>query len=109
MELDVDRITSLLKDISRSTPMEFNEQDDMSGGSTPPPSDSGGGQTSSTTSTPSSVKKWEDQYSTTRGKANPIDSKSVWSSGRTMGKTHGGPGYKWFTGLKRGVANPAQE
>ena len=55
------------------------------------------------------LKKWADQYNTTRGKANPIDSKSVWSSGRTMGKTHGGPGYKWFTGLKRGVANPAQE
>lgn len=94
-----------MKNVTSSTPQEFNEQDDMSTASTPPPSDGGG----TTSSTPSSVKKWEDQYSTTRGKANPINSKSVWSSGRTMGKTHGGPGYKWFTGLKRGVANPAQE
>jgi hypothetical protein len=105
MELDVDNITSFLKNVSRSTPMEFNEQDDMSTDSTSSPSSGGG----STSSTPSSVKKWGDQYNTTRGKANQIDSKSVWSSGRTMGKTHGGPGYKWFTGLKRGVANPAQE
>ena len=105
MELDVDKITSFLKNVSRSTPMEFNEQDDMSTESTSSPSSGGG----STSSTPASVKKWADQYNTTRGKANPIDSKSVWSSGRTMGKTHGGPGYKWFTGLKRGVANPAQE
>lgn len=108
MELDIDKITSLLRDISKYSPMEFNEQDDMSGDSTPPPS-SDGGSTTSAGSTPSSVKKWEDQYNTSRGKANPIDSKSVWSSGRTMGKTHGGPGYKWFTGLQRGVANPAQE
>lgn len=105
MELDIDKITFLMKNVTSSTPQEFNEQDDMSTASTPPPSDGGG----TTSSTPSSVKKWEDQYSTTRGKANPINSKSVWSSGRTMGKTHGGPGYKWFTGLKRGVANPAQE
>jgi hypothetical protein len=105
MELDVDKITSFLKNVSRSTPMEFNEQDDMSTDTTSSPSSGGG----STSSTPASVKKWTDQYNTTRGKANPIDSKSVWSSGRTMGKTHGGPGYKWFTGLKRGVANPAQE
>ena len=105
MELDVDKITSFLKNVSRSTPMEFNEQDDMSTDTTSSPSSGGG----STSSTPASVKKWTDQSNTTRGKANPIDSKSVWSSGRTMGKTHGGPGYKWFTGLKRGVANPAQE
>ena len=105
MELDVDKITSFLKNVSRSTPMEFNEQDDMSTDTTSSPSSGGG----STSSTPASVKKWTYQYNTTRGKANPIDSKSVWSSGRTMGKTHGGPGYKWFTGLKRGVANPAQE
>lgn len=102
--LDVDNITRLLNDISRSSPMEFNEQEDM-GGETSTSTDS----SSSTSSTSSSVKKWEDQYQTSRGKANPINSKSVWSSGRTMGKTHGGPGYKWFTGMKRGVANPAQE
>jgi hypothetical protein len=104
MMLDVDNITRLLNDISRSSPMEFNEQEDM-GGETSTSTDS----SSSTSSTSSSVKKWEDQYQTSRGKANPINSKSVWSSGRTMGKTHGGPGYKWFTGMKRGVANPAQE
>jgi hypothetical protein len=103
MMLDVDNITRLLNDISRSSPMEFNEQEDM-GGETSTSTDS-----SSSSSTSSSVKKWEDQYQTSRGKANPINSKSVWSSGRTMGKTHGGPGYKWFTGMKRGVANPAQE
>jgi len=102
MELDVDRITDLLRGVSKISKSEFNEQEE-----TPPASDGAGA--GSTSSTPSSVKKWEDQYQTTRGKANPIDSKSVWSSGRTMGKTHGGPGYKWFTGLKRGVANPAQE
>lgn len=106
MMLDVDNITRLLNDISRSSPMEFNEQEDM-GGETSTSTDSSS--SSSSSSTPSSVKKWEDQYQTSRGKANPVDSKSVWSSGRTMGKTHGGPGYKWFTGLKRGVANPAQE
>jgi hypothetical protein len=32
-----------------------------------------------------------------------------WESGRTMGKTYGGSGYKWFTGLTRGHANPAKE
>jgi hypothetical protein len=102
MELDVDKIINDLKKVVKTTYNEFNEQDDMSAGSS---SSDGGG----TSSQSSSVKKWEDQYNTTRGKANPISSKSVWDSGRTLGKTHGGPGYKWFTGLKRGVANPAQE
>ena len=50
-----------------------------------------------------------------------------WESGRTMGKTYGGPGYKWesgrtfgktymndpkhkwYSGVQRGKANPATE
>ena len=50
-----------------------------------------------------------------------------WESGRTMGKTYGGPGYKWesgrtfgktymndpkhkwYSGVQRGKANPASE
>ena len=50
-----------------------------------------------------------------------------WESGRTMGKTYGGPGYKWesgrtfgktymndpkhkwYSGVQRGKANPAAE
>jgi hypothetical protein len=50
-----------------------------------------------------------------------------WESGRTMGKTYGGPGYKWesgrtfgktymndpkhkwYSGVQRGKANPAKE
>lgn len=94
MELDVDKITTFLNRVSPSNFVEFNEQEDMS---------------TDSTSTPSSVKKWEDQYGLGRGKANTIDSKSVWNSGRTMGKTYGGSKYKWYTGIQRGVANPAQE
>jgi hypothetical protein len=56
---------------------EMGEQDDVT--SSTPPSGGGGG----------SIPKWEDTYSLTRGKANPL-MKS---------------GQKWQTGLTRGAAN----
>ena len=92
MELDVDRITDLLRGVSKISKSEFNEQEE-----TPPASDGAGA--GSTSSTPASVKKWEDQYQTTRGKANPIDSKSVASGLQIEGYPKVGPP---LTSLKYG-------
>lgn len=63
---------------SDSEPKEEMEEQDDAATSTPP-SGGGGG----------SIPKWEDTYTTTRGKANPL-MKS---------------GEKWQTGLTRGAAN----
>ena len=82
MNSDVDAILGILRQFSNSSKEEFVEQEGEAS------ADTGGGDTGgSASATP--VKKWE--------------------SGRTMGKTYGGSGYKWFTGLKRGHANPAKE
>jgi hypothetical protein len=67
---------------------EFNEQEDA-------PASNGG--------TPAS--KWES--GTTRGKANPIDSKTKWESGATRGKANPiDSKAKWESGATRGKANP---
>ena len=52
------------------------------------------------------VKKHSDTYQTKRGKANPIDMKSKWESGRTMGKTYMGPNSKWESGRTMGSTGP---
>lgn len=66
--------------------------------------------TDTTTSTASAgyptVKKHSDTYQTKRGKANPIDMKSKWESGRTMGKTYMGPNSKWESGRTMGSTGP---
>ena len=49
--------------------------------------------------------KWDSGV--TRGKANPIDSKSKWDSGTTRGKANPiDSKSKWESGLNRGKANP---
>jgi hypothetical protein len=66
--------------------------------------------TDTTTSTSSTgyptVKKHSDTYQTKRGKANPIDMKSKWESGRVMGKTYMGPNAKWESGRTMGSTGP---
>jgi hypothetical protein len=70
---------------------QFGEQEAQAGAES-----SGGG-------TPAS--KWETGL--TRGKANPIDSKSKWDSGATRGKANPiDSKSKWESGLNRGKANP---
>lgn len=64
---------------SDSEPREEMEEQDDAAASTPSSGGGGGG----------SIPKWEDTYTTTRGKANPL-MKS---------------GQKWQTGLTRGAAN----
>ena len=68
--------------------------------------DAGAGASSGGAATPASVKKWESGRTMGKTYGGPG---YKWESGRTMGKTYGGPGHKWFTGLQRGHANPAQE
>jgi len=83
MNSDVDAILGILRQFSNSSKEEFVEQEGEAS------ADTGGGDTGGGTASASPVKKWE--------------------SGRTMGKTYGGHGYKWFTGMQRGHANPAKE
>ena len=64
---------------SDSEPREEMEEQDDAAASTPSSGGGGGG----------SIPKWEDTYTTTRGKSNPL-MKS---------------GQKWQTGLTRGAAN----
>lgn len=97
MILDVNSIIRILSDTSKQGKFEFTEQEGET--STPP---SGGG-------TPSSypqVSKWESGRTMGKTYGGPG---YKWESGRTMGKTYGGSNYKWFTGLKRGKANQAKE
>jgi hypothetical protein len=62
--------------------------------------------TSSSDTSSGTVKKWESGRTMGKTYGGPG---YKWESGRDMGKTYGGSGYKWFTGLKRGHANPAKE
>ena len=85
---------------------EFTEQE---GETSTPPSGGGSGSASSGGGTPSSypqVSKWESGRTMGKTYGGPG---YKWESGRTMGKTYGGSNYKWFTGLKRGKANQAKE
>jgi hypothetical protein len=79
---DIDYIIALLKNLTtdgkKSSKDELGEQDAAAGG--------GGGATSNTNKRGSN---WNELYTLTRGKANPL----------------GKAGEKWETGIKRGNAN----
>lgn len=75
MRTDVDYIISLMKEYTPKSDGELGEQDS--------PAPAGGGEGYPT------VSKWEELYTTTRGKANKL----------------GKSGEKWESGLNRGVAN----
>jgi hypothetical protein len=97
MDLNVDNIINLLKKLSHSNKVEFTEQD--------APADT----SSSDTSTASSgtVKKWESGRVMGKTYGGPG---YKWESGRTFGKTYmNDPKHKWYSGVKRGKANPAAE
>ena len=97
MDLNVDNIINLLKKLSYSNKVEFTEQDT--------PADT----SSSDTSTASSgtVKKWESGRVMGKTYGGPG---YKWESGRTFGKTYmNDPKHKWYSGVKRGKANPAAE
>jgi hypothetical protein len=100
MNSDVDTILGILRQFSNSSKEEFVEQEGEAS------ADTGGGATGGGTSSASPVKKWESGRTMGKTYGGPG---YKWESGRTMGKTYGGSGYKWFTGLTRGHANPAKE
>jgi hypothetical protein len=100
MKSDVDAILGILNQFSKFSKQEFSEQEGETS------TDAGAGASSGGASTPASVKKWESGRTMGKTYGGPG---YKWESGRTMGKTYGGPGHKWFTGLQRGHANPAQE
>jgi hypothetical protein len=106
MILDVNSIIRILSDTSKQGKFEFTEQE---GETSTPPSGGGSGSASSGGGTPPSypqVSKWESGRTMGKTYGGPG---YKWESGRTMGKTYGGSNYKWFTGLKRGKANQAKE
>lgn len=97
MESNVDRIIGLLNKLSYSPTLEMVEQE----GSEPAAS------TDSASATPSSVKKWESGRTMGKTYGGPG---YKWESGRSMGPTYkGDPKHKWYSGVKRGKANPASE
>lgn len=93
MKLDVDFLTSLMKQYTYSDTKELGEQDEEGAGK---------GEGGDTTAYPT-VTKWGTNLK--RGKGNPIGN-TVWAQSHTVGKANpSGKRDKWTTGLVRGKAN----
>ena len=94
---DIKRIKKLMKVESEIDESEISEEGE--GGETTGGSTGGSGYPT--------VKKHSDTYQTKRGKANTLDMKTKWESGRTFGKTYmNDPKYKWESGRTMGSTGP---